>query len=172
MCLRTIYPLKKANILFIILFTLFICFAKHFSSRSQDVSGRRDPREVQSPHSTDKKLHGPWSTPIYSQHSWGLLPLQPHSSDAGGPAIAEADANRARILQSFRFRAKPGPIHLLLWSKRVQYHFRIHCRLCKSLFLSPTPTLAPSGDLCWLPLTPVPSWLAAHPKHVPLFSSN
>ena len=59
MCLRTIYPLKKANILFIILFTLFICFAKHFSSRSQDVRGRRDPREVQSPHSTDKKLHGP-----------------------------------------------------------------------------------------------------------------
>lgn len=138
MCLRTIYPLKKANILFIILFTLFIYFAKHFSSRLQDVRGRRDPREVQSPHSTDKKLHGPWSTPIYPQHSWGLLPSHPHSSDAGGPAIARADANRAMILQSFRFRASPGPIRLPVWSKRFQYHFQIHCRLCKSLFLSPS----------------------------------
>ena len=131
MCLRTIYPLKKANILFIILFTLFICFAKHFSSRSQDVRGRRDPREVQSPHSTDKKLHIP-SAFLRS------ATLAPHSSDAGGPAIAGADANRARILQSFRFRASPGPICLPVWSKRFQYHFQIHCRLCKSLFLSPS----------------------------------
>lgn len=33
--LKTIYFLKKANILFIILFTLFICFAKHFFIKLQ-----------------------------------------------------------------------------------------------------------------------------------------